>query len=238
MAKIPVGGATGLITAYLLPIMGWADAATERADCLNAINYAERYIANADALLYLNREWPIVVNNGAAAAYVAIPTAPAVDVGKDFTIEDENGMPLQYCAPDELKGRTVASYDRVATGPAGYTVVIDPADEVPKFKFNPPVPAGSRNYLLIGQRAIIALADAGGSFSLLPEGYEITLLLPIAEQWLKQRKHEIDAAMLDPQTQRELDSFFEKQRVNKKHATTDKDLERRKIEEVQLESGV
>jgi hypothetical protein len=238
--KIPVDGATGLITLYMLPFMGWPDTAAPRADCLAALNYAERYIANRGSLLYLRRQWSLTMNPGQFIAVPISTATPAVDLGKDLVIEDENGVPLEYCSPDELAGRAAASYDRVSTGPAAFTVVMDSVDEAMKFKFRPVLAVGApaRTYTLIGQRAVIALTDSGSSSSLLPEGYEVTLLVPVAECYLKQRKHEIDAPLLDSQTQRELDAFTEGQRANKKHATTDGNLQRRKAEEVQMDPGV
>lgn len=238
MAKIAVGGTDGLIDRFLM-MMGWRATVTitdqERKDALFWINLAERFVAATDGLLYLNREWPLTL--GAASSAIAVPTTPALDFGKDFVIEDANGFPLKYCSLEEFSALLAPGYDAITTGPSGFMVIIDSADEILKFRFKPVQGVAPQNVTLRGQRAIIALLDDVASFSLLPEGYEIVLLLPIAEQAAKQRKHEIDAATLDNQTQRTLGEFYGKFRTNKRTTASDTNEERR-IGEDQAAAGL
>lgn len=232
MAKVAVGGANGLIDR-LLSLVGWKatsnTADQERIDCLNALNFAEQFIAQAEALSYLRTLGSLTAN----AATVAIPSD--MDIGKDYTIENSAGTNIvEYKAPDEFVRHAAPSFDRIVATVAIHTLVVDAG--ATKFRFKP-TPGAPETLPITYQKIPPALTDAGGSTSVLPEGYELTLLIVIAEQYIKRRRNAIDADFLDAQTKDMLSAFYDKFRDNKKTTTTDQGRERRKVDEDQLAPG-
>jgi hypothetical protein len=221
---IPVGGTNGLIDR-LLTLLGWRASSNtadpQRKDALNCLNYAERFIAAKDALLYLNYSWPITVS--AAATTISLTggvfTDSRFEYAKDHVLLDGNGFPLEWKTPDTFHS-SKSSADRVFSGPTAYVIATDHADGMRKIMLDAPQPSLA-TFRLIGQRAPLTLADDVNSLSLLPPGDELVLLLPIAEQYAKQRKRELDAPMLDAQTREALENFYSKQRANKLTAATD-----------------
>lgn len=234
MAKVPVGGANGLIDRLLI-LVGWKATAVasdaERVDALNALNYAEKFIAQSEALSYLDFFSTLAV---AGSGLVAIPSD--CDYGKDYAIENAEGTDVIAFKPkDEFSRYSSSTYDRVATTPFVHTIIIDSADSTLKFRFKPAV-AATLN--ITYQKIPPALTDAGGSFSMLPEGYELTILLTVAEQYIKRRKHALDADFLDAEGKAMLGMFYDKFRSSKQSAMTDQSREKRKIEEDRLAPGV
>jgi hypothetical protein len=195
---VPVGGTNGLIDR-LQTLLGWhAITDTTKPERIDALNLLN-YAEKLDD--------------------------PKFDYSKDHTLRDANGFPLEYCSADEFH-RLAAGVDAVFPMPAGYLLAVDDNDAKMKMWLDVAVLANA-NWTLYGQRVPSALADADISFSLLPEGRELTLLLPIAEQAGKQRKRELDVSMLNDQTRMELEAFYAEQRVNKLTAATDTNSDRR-----------
>lgn len=233
MAKIAIGGTNGLIDR-LLTLLLW-EATTdvsrqERKDCLNALNFAEHHIAQSEALKYLEQRAQLAAN----AAAVAVPTNPAIDFGKDYTLETSDGKGRIDVVPaDEFAARASETYDRIEQKAA---VALLAMDGTTLKWFLKPTPS-SETLFVIYQRIPAALTDAGDSFSLLPEGYELTLLLTVAEAYIKRRRSALEADFLDAFTKMQLDAFYDKQRTSKRRPMTDKSRERRKIDEERLEPG-
>ena len=231
MAKVPVGGTNGLIDR-LLTLVGWKATSTttdaERIDCLNAVNFAEQFIAQAEALSYLRTLGSLTAN----AATVAVPTD--IDLGKDYTIETSSGTAVvEHKAPDEFALYAAPTFERI-TAKAACHMIVREAGAL-KFRFKP---TPSAETLPITYQAIPpALTDVNTSYSMLPEGYELTLLLTIAEQYIKRRKHAQDADFLDAATKDMLGAFYDKYRDSKQKTMTDQGRERRKVEEDQLAPG-
>lgn len=233
MAKVAVGGTNGLIDR-LLTLVGWKVTSTtsdqERIDALAACNFAEQFIAQAEALSYLRVRSTLSAN----ATGVAVPAD--LDFGKDYTIETSDVTDVvAYKSPDEFARFASADYDRVASKAAVHLLAVDGSDSILKFFFKPtPV---TEVLPITYQQIPPALTDSNASFSLLPAGYEVTILLTVAEQYIKRRRHAIDADFLDAAAKDMLGAFYDKFRDNKQKAVTDQNRQRRKIEEEQLAPG-
>lgn len=228
---IAVGGANGLIDRFLM-LMRWNATtdvnAQERKDALFWINWAQRFICNREALLFLQYTWSFTVL--AAATKIDLSAAPFTtvpfDYSKDHTLFDGDGIPLEYAAVDQLhRGQSVA--DRVFTGPGSYIVSVDNTDSKRYIMFDEPQGSSNGTFKLHGQRHVTDATDNGAVYLLLPEGDEITLALPIAEQFAKQRKLTLDVSMLEPQTKADLEIFYGRHRSNKLTAATDNNRDRR-----------
>jgi hypothetical protein len=235
MAKVAVGGTNGLIDR-LLTLVGWQASANpsdpQRIDCLNALNFAESYIAQSEALKYLDVRTTISAN----AAAVAVPTNPAIDFGKDYVLETSDGLArIEVVPPDEFAARGSETFDRIVSKAAVAMLAVDASDATLKWFFKPTPSA--ETIPLTYQRVPAALTDSGGSTSLLPEGYELTLLLMIAEAYVKRRRNSLESDFLDASTRALLDQFYDKQRTSKLKPMTDKSRERRKVDEEALAPG-
>jgi hypothetical protein len=227
---VPVGGANGLIDRLLVLLSWRATAVTtdnERVNALQFLQFADRFVCQRHALLFLNYTWSISMTNGLTA--IDLTAAPFTTVGFDFSKDhvlfDGDGFPVKYCSLDEFAEMN-ADTDMVGTGPGGYIISVDSADSKRKLLLNA-AHSGSATWKLHGQRYPAAITDDAGSFMNLPEGDELVLGLPIAEQFGKQRKRELDAQMLDQQTRDSLDAFYGKHRANKLTPATDANHERR-----------
>ena len=227
---IPVGGADGLIDRLLF-LLGWkATAVTtdqERKDALACLNWAQRFVNNREALLHLNYTWSITV--GVNATKIDLAAAPFTtipfDYTKDHLLRDGNGMPIEYLPIDRFH-RAFATNDRVFTSPSGYIISVDDADSKRYIMFDEAQPA-SATFKLHGQRYPADLTDANNSYMLLPEGDELVLGLPIAEQFAKTRKFSMDVEVLDAGTRAELEFFYARNRTNKLTPATDGNRTRR-----------
>ena len=246
MAKIPVGGATGLITKLLM-LVGWKatinPADQERVDALHFLNFAEKLISQSEALKYLDVRTTIALLT--ATSDVAVPSAPVIDFGKDYWIETAglDGL-IPSSPPDEFAAMSLQNMttgDRLTANPTRHLAALDGATTTMKFFFKPGNTSGSTmNLPITYQRIVPELIDDAASVSLLPETYEITLLLRVAELEIKRLRNEAGWEQLRDEVNGQngqLDLFYSKFRANKKTTQTDANLERRKVEDDQLTIG-
>lgn len=231
---VAVGGSNGLIDR-LLTLMDWAFTSTptdlQRVDCLNALNVCEQMIAQSESLMYLSTETSITVPNG--QNYLLVPAAPEIDFGKEVTVGRVAGDGvIEYLPPDKFAAiRTGSAYTINATTPVYFTILRDHTSGERRFRFKPGNTSGSSIVLPITvQRVPPALADDGASLSSLPVGYELTLLLPMAEEYLKSKRHEFGLDKLSESLGTQLAEFYNKQRSNKEKANTDRSRDSRKAD--------
>jgi hypothetical protein len=227
MAKIPVGGSNGLIDRLITQVGFNVTANTadqERVDCLNALNWAEQELAQAEALKYLERRAALTLNSGAST--VAVPAG--VDFGKDIYIENSTGDGIIPILPArKFAAMSAPTYDRITQTPSGATIAADSGTDALTIYFKPANTSGGNLALtLVYQKIPAALTDSNVSNSLLPEGYEITLLLRLAEFYIKQRRNEIGWDALKRDIDGAVAAFYSKQRSGKLKSTTDEGLQR------------
>jgi len=209
--------------------MGWGDDAAHRAKCLDALNEAERYIATQGSFIYLSKQTTItLVNTPGSNDFLPVPTSPAMDYGKFAVIRDATGI-LTYLPPDQFpNGGIGTAYLLRPLVPAVWTLGLD-SGSVPSFFFYPAnTSVGSVAYTLRYQRAVTDLTDAGNSYSLLPEGYEQTLLIRRAEADLRRTLNRKNWDMLMGEFDKQISSFYNGQRTSKESSKTDNEVAQRK----------
>jgi len=206
--------------------LGWPDDVPHRAKALDFLNDADRYIAKQASCLYLNVTRPIVL--ASTASTIAAPTNPGWDYSKAATLEDDIGV-LRFLPRDRFKSGAVATaYSIRNTRPAVWTIGFDITQALFLF-FDPANTTGAGiTYNFSHQRVVTDLADNAGSFSLLPDGDEVTLLLgrAVAEArrilgragW-QQKQEEVSA---------QLAVFYDGQRMTKEQPQTDMETQQRK----------
>lgn len=240
MAVVAVGGANGLIERLMALVdFNYTPTTTDqqRVDCLNALNHCEQLIAQSESLTYLLTVTSLSL--ATARDYVALPADPAIDFGKDIVLGVPGGEGvIEYLPPDKFVAVRISTAYAINSDPSYYTVMRDHTSGERRFLFKPGNTSGSTVTIpLWGQRIPPALTDAGGSTSTLPEGYELTLLLPMAEEYIKSRRHEFGIENLSAGLGVQLQEFYNKQRANKEKATTDRGRERRKVGVTIAEEG-
>lgn len=240
MAKTAVDN---LIT-NLCTRMGWAttSASVPRADALRQLNIEERRISQSHSLSYLLVKTTIDIASTASTAVV--PTTPAMDVGKSWSIgrslADAKGK-LIYVPPDEFEEMVIDGYgDWTATSPTIVMLANTTADPpVPTFHFKPANTTGATLTLPITyQRVVAALTDGPSSYSVLPEGYEDTLLLESAEAELKRQRREPGWDVLAMRVEKAVGMFYQGYRISREKPTTDREQEERKIAREKLSERV
>lgn len=241
MTQVVVGGANGLIDR-LIGLVGWRATSTttdqERVDALNALNYCDQLIAQSEALMYLTTETSIALPNN--QDYVALPANPVIDFGKDIVLEQPGGEGIiEYRPPDKFAAlRTSVGAYVIGADPAYYTIVRDHATGERRFKFKPKNSSGGPLTIpLVAQVVPPAMTDDGASKSMLPDGYELTLLLPAAQEYIQANRHEFGIENLSAAVGATLQELYGKQRANKEKPLTDRGRERRKVDTTTVEEG-
>lgn len=238
--SVAVGGTNGLIDR-LLSLVDWRATPTtsdqERIDCLNALNICEQLIAQSESLMYLETETSLSLATG--RDYVIIPTTPLIDFGKDVTLGVPGGEGIiEYRPPDKFAALRISTAYAIGTDPAYYTITRDQTTAERRFKFKPSNTSGLTITIPLWCQVIPpALTDASNSVSMLPDGYELTLLLPMAEEYIKSKRHEFGLDSLSESLSAQLQEFYNKQRSNKEKAATDRGRERRKVDVTVADEG-
>lgn len=228
---VNTGGTNGLIDR-LLSLVEWRFTSTtsdqERIDCLNALNICEQLIAQSESLMYLSTDVVLPLLNNFTS--VAVPASPVIAFGKEIVLRDatDTGV-IEYLPPDKFAAmRNDSVYLAGMLHPVFFTIVWDHAASERQFKFKPGNTSGvTYSMTLTAQRVPPALVDST-SASILPEGFELTLLLPMAEQYLKSKRNEFGLETLSASLQSQLAEFYNQQRSNKEKALTDRGKTMRK----------
>lgn len=213
--------------------MGWSSTdSTARADALRQLNIEERRISQPYSMLYLQ----VVDTTSVALANTASSvTLPTCDFGKPLTI-----VGLQFREIDALHEADDDTYgDYQSTRPGFWSVANTTATPpVPTIYFSRANTTGSTiTYTSIYQRIVAALTDSSSSFSVLPEGYEDTLLLDSAEAELKRQKREPDAMLLLERVREARESLYGSYRTTKERPMTDREQIDRKTATDRLAHG-
>lgn len=206
--------------------LGWIDDSAHRAKALDFLNDSERYISTRGSWLYLRRKQTFVLANTLSS--LAAPSNPAMDPGNQVVISDDIGK-LTYLSPDDFPGLPASDFYAIRpTRPSSWTFALD-SSNIPTIFFDRANTTGGQiSYLIDYQRTVVDLADSGASFSLLPDGYEVAVLLEDAEaramQYLRRAGWEQKRALIDKYIANE---FFSFQRSSKEQTMPDQDVARR-----------
>lgn len=237
MAKTTVD----VLITELCKRMAWdfTAASTPRADVLQELNNAEKYILQRYSLNFLTTNQS--VNLLTAGFTAALPSSPSIDVGKDLTIQrpSQDGE-LTYVPVDEWFESGGDSYgDWITTQPSEFTLIGNGAG-VLVINFRPAnTTGGTLVYGLIGQMQPIALADSAGSTSLIPETFEATLLRKRAEGVLKRLHRRPGYQELLAEVEKDLEGvFYPQYRTTKEKAVPDREQQERKVAREKLAEGV
>lgn len=178
MAKTPVSTLiTDLAKRLDLNPGAVGDGSAERVDLLRQLNVSQMSILQDYSLRFLETDGTLALANSAST--VAVPTT--IDDGKTMTLGKSTGDgELTYVEPDAWY-KTFAPTTSPPTTPLFYTISL--VSGTLTFSFKPTNTSGSSiNIPYKAQLIPVAMAtDATNVYSVLPEGWEDTLLLDHAE---------------------------------------------------------
>jgi hypothetical protein len=212
--------------------VGWADEPAKRARFLAALNESERFIPAPGSFIYLTRKYPLTIANTASS--VGMPTG--VDYGKAMSLRIV-GQPgyLKYVPADRFMVSAIATYYDVGEDyPAVWTVMRDASGTMTIYVDPANSSGGNLTFELTAQQAVADLVDTTSSFSLLPDGYEWTLLLRRAEAQIRRQLSRPDWKAVQDEADELLQIFYTAQRTSKAWSATDAEAVSRKRDDVEL----
>jgi hypothetical protein len=219
MAKVP---ASQLVTDLLNRLNRNTVGVPERADALRQLNYSQSEIVQEHSLRFLVAPGTLSV----VAGSVAVPAT--VDDSKLITLGRVSGDgDIDYVELDRWYEVDTDTYLQSAqTEPYVYTIA------GATFLFKPTNFTGSVPY--IAQLLPVDMTDASNSFSVLPAGWEVTLLLIDAEYEMRRNINEPQTAELLARRNTKREALYGSYRTSKIQAKTDREQKERKIEKAQL----
>lgn len=195
----------------------------ERADTLHQLNISQHEICDEQSLRFLMTSATINV----VASTAAIPAA--IDPSKLITLGRVSGDgEIIYVELDAWFTTAIDLYGQGAaqTEPTHYTVAGS------NFLFRPVGLTATIPYL--AQLRVVDLTDANTSFSMLPEGYEHTLLAVDAEAELRRELNEPQADEMKQRARNKRDVLYGAERTTKLKPWVDREQKERKVEKAQL----
>ncbi len=200
--------------------------ATVQADMLRQLNISQQAICQDHSLRFLNTNGTVTLNSAVSSA--AVPTT--LDDGKSFTLGRAAGDgEIEYVPPDEWFRVHLDTYRMpTQTGPSHYTIAL--VSGVNTLLFKPGNTSGlAMSIPYMGQAVPVAMTNSGASFSVLPEGWEDTLLLDHAEIELRRFHGEAIPSYLAERAAEKQERLYASYRTTKEQAMTDREQPERKI---------
>lgn len=194
--------------------------ATVRLDMLAQLNESQRAICQDHSLRFLITSATVSVTSSAAAVPSTIDDSKAITLGRP-----SGDGEIEYVPTDEWYRTRVDTYGEPfsPTEPTHYTVAL--VAGVNTFLFKPAALTATVPYL--AQLFVTDLADSSGT-SLLPEGFEDTLLLDHAEGELRRRMNEPQWEELAVRANDKKERLYSSYRTTKEQPMTDREQSERK----------
>jgi hypothetical protein len=197
----------------------------ERADVLHQLNISQHEICDEQSLRFLMT--PPTATLAVVASTCAVPAT--IDPSKTMTLGRPSGDgEITYVELDAWYTTAIDLYGQgsAQTEPTHYTVAGS------NFYFKPPALNATVPYL--AQLRVVDMTDANNSYSMLPEGYEHTLLAVDCEAELRRELNEPQAAELKARADRKREVLYGAERTTKLKAWVDREQKERKVEKAQL----
>lgn len=195
---------------------------------LRQLNESQQSILQDRSLRFMEDNGTITLLSAASSA--AVPTT--LDDGKTMALGRAAGDgELIYVPPDEWYTTHLDTYRMpTQTVPAYYTIT--QVAGVRTFLFKPGnTSGGNLSIPYVAQLVPVAMTDSSSSYSMLPEGFEDTLLLDHAEiEWRRFNGDPIQAApqFMVARTEEKKTALYESYRTTKEVAKTDREQMQRK----------
>lgn len=220
---MPKTSADILITDILHRMGRDTTGTKERADCLHQLNISQHEICDEQSLRFLMSPGTLNVVASSCAVPATIDPSKTMSLGR---VSGDGEIPYVeldawFTTAIDLYGQGTAQAE-----PTHYTIAGS------TFLFKPAGLAATVPYL--AQLRVVDLTDANNSFSMLPEGYEHTLLAIHAESELRRELNEPQVAELQDRAQKKREVLYGAERTTKLKPWVDREQKERKVEKAQL----
>lgn len=199
-----------------------------RPDMLRQLNVSQQNILQDHSLSFLAAQGNLSLLTSGGGNTVAVPTT--IDRGKAITLgRAAADGELEFVPLSEWFRTNVDQYRMSAqTEPSYFTIAL--ASAVDTFLFKPAnTSGGTLTIPYIAQLIPVALTDANSSFSLLPEGWEDTLLLDSAEAELRRFHGEPFWQEIFARANDKKERLYASYRTTKEQPMTDREQKERKV---------
>ena len=230
MAKTP---ASTLITNLAQRLDLDSTDATTRADMLRQLNISQQNVLQDHSLSFMSTSGTLSLPTSGGGNSVAVPTT--IDRGKALTLGRAVGDgEIEYVAQADWYRTNNDTYRMpTQTEPSYYTIAL--VSGVDTFLFKPAnTSGGTLTIPYLAQLVPVAMTDAGGSFSMLPEGWEDTLLLDAAEAELRRFHGEPFWQEVFTRANDKKERLYSSYRTTKDQPNTDREQEERKVSREKL----
>lgn len=204
---------------------------TVRGDMLRQLNISHQSVLQDHSLRFLQVSATVSVSSAASSA--AVPTT--IDDGKALILgRAAADGEIEYVPPDEWYRTRLDTYDEpTQTSPSYYTIAL--VGSTNTFLFKPAnTTGGSISIPYLAQLIPVAMADSGASFSMLPEGWEDSLLLDDAEAELRRAHGEPFWQEMKERANDKKERLYSSYRTTKDQANTDRESREKKVANAQL----
>jgi hypothetical protein len=229
MAKTP---ASTLITLLAKRMDLDSTDATVRADMLQQLNISQQDICGDHSLSFLLTNSTVTLTSGGSS--VAVPSG--LDISKAFTLGRVAGDgEIEFVPADEWYRKRIDTYGSpTETEPSFFTVANVAGTTT--FLFKPGNSSGGNLAIpYLAQSLPTDMTDSGASYSVLPEGWENTLLLIDAEAELRRVQNEPQWAEMKARANERKERLYASYRTTKEQAMTDREQSERKIAKTKLQ---
>lgn len=196
-----------------------------RADMLRQLNISHHAALQDHSLRFIEDYGSVALPSAASA--VAVPTT--LDDGKAMRLGRPAGDgELRYVPPDEWFRTRVDTYrEPSSTAPSDYTIA--QVSGVRTLLFKPSnTSGGTLTIPYVAQLIPVAISDSGSSFSMLPEGWEDTLLLDDAEAEIRRFQGEPFWQDMKARANDKKERLYNSYRTTKEQPLTDREQPERK----------
>lgn len=221
-------GAATLITDLAKRLDLDSADSTVRADMLRQLNVSQQNVLQDHSLSFLAAQGTLSLLTTGGGNTVAVPTT--IDRGKAITLGRAAGDgELEYIPLSDWFRTDIDKYHQSAqTEPSYFTIALVSA--VDTFLFKPAnTSAGTLSIPYMAQLVPVAMTDAADKYSMLPEGWEDTLLLDSAEAELRRFHGEPFWQEVYARANEKKERLYASYRTTKEQPMTDREQKERKV---------
>jgi len=204
------------------------DTVKVRPDMLRQLNVSQQNELQDHSLSFLAAQGTLSLLTSGGGNSVAVPTT--IDRGKAITLGRASGDgELEYVPQSDWFRTNIDTYRQASQAEPSYFTIALVAG-VDTFLFKPAnTSGGTLSIPYMAQLIPVAMTDANNSFSMLPEGWEDTLLLDSAEAELRRFHGEPFWQEVYARANDKKERLYASYRTTKEQPMTDREQKERKI---------
>lgn len=202
------------------------DATNVQPDMLRQLNISQQNVLQDHSLSFMSTNGTLSLSSAASSA--AVPST--IDRGKAIALGRASGDgEIEYIPQSEWFRTNIHTYRMPTQTEPSYFTIVQVAG-VDTFLFKPAnTSGGTLSIPYLAQLVPVAMTNSGSSFSMLPEGWEDTLLLDSAEAELRRFHGEPFWQEVFARANDKKERLYASYRTTKEQPMTDREQKERKI---------